>query len=416
MNARRPRLLAIFPQAPWPARQDGISVRFYPLLQELATAADIDLLVLGDFREEVPDDPLLRQMRNVSIRRFARSARPPGVRGLLRAARLSMPWAPPFKYSRYNVADVIAEIRRTLARGNYDVVWWIGIEYAEALVAVRDDLRASKLVLDLVDSPYLNYSRLPPPAGVSGWHHRYDVWKTRRFERRLRACADTSVYISPPDAAAVLAPDEPPRAEIIPNGVYTRDFAEPDVTADARDRRGPRIGFLGHMAYAPNVAAVLTLHEKIFLPLREQFPDLELVIIGRDPDARVRALAGPQVTVTGAVASIWPFVMQVDVFVFPLFTGSGLHNKILEAMFAVTPVVTSDICRAAIGPRGTVPVRCGSSVEEIRECLRQLLADPAEARHLAWAAREFVLRTFDWTALAERYRALLLADRRSPSA
>jgi glycosyltransferase involved in cell wall biosynthesis len=36
-------------------------------------------------------------------------------------------------------------------------------------------------------------------------------------------------------------------------------------------------------------------------------------------------------------------VASANIFVFPMFEGSGLQNKILEAMFAGVPVVTTSI-------------------------------------------------------------------------
>ena len=40
---------------------------------------------------------------------------------------------------------------------------------------------------------------------------------------------------------------------------------------------------------------------------------------------------------------------SANVFVFPMFEGSGLQNKILEAMFAGVPVVTTSIAAAGLG-------------------------------------------------------------------
>src|SRR4029079_1233690 len=73
-------------------------------------------------------------------------------------------------------------------------------------------------------------------------------------------------------------------------------------------------------------------------------PELSLYIIGSNPVDSVRALGKkPGVTVTGTVDDIWPYVNAIDLFVFPLWKGTGLKNKVLEAMYAKRPVVTTRI-------------------------------------------------------------------------
>jgi glycosyltransferase involved in cell wall biosynthesis len=112
----------------------------------------------------------------------------------------------------------------------------------------------------------------------------------------------------------------------------------------------PNIGFLGSMSYQPNIDACLFLVTSIFPRIRKLRPDIHLYIIGRDPGRElIRQCRDPQIHITGEVENIWDYVRSVDAFVFPMLTGAGLQNKILEAMYAGKPVVTSTIGNAGIG-------------------------------------------------------------------
>ncbi len=103
------------------------------------------------------------------------------------------------------------------------------------------------------------------------------------------------------------------------------------------------------MSYEPCISAALRLAERIFPRIRSRLGDATLLIIGRDPVPSIRRLDGAAISVTGTVENIWPYVVSANIFVFPMFEGSGLQNKILEAMYAGVPVVTTPIAAASIG-------------------------------------------------------------------
>jgi len=71
-------------------------------------------------------------------------------------------------------------------------------------------------------------------------------------------------------------------------------------------------------------------------------PGVQLMIVGKDPTADIRDLcANPQITVTGTVDDIRPFLWKATAAVVPLVYGAGIQNKILEAMACGTPVITA---------------------------------------------------------------------------
>ena len=164
------------------------------------------------------------------------------------------------------------------------------------------------------------------------------------------------------------------------------------------------------MGYRPNVRGSLLLHEKVFLPLKREFPDLKLMIIGRSPVDKVRALSGPDVEVTGTVDSIWPYIAQVNVFVYPMVAGAGLQNKIMEAMHAGKPVVTTEICLKSIGAREGEEILVGRTEEELRSHTRTLLKNPQYAYELGMRGKAYVDRTFDMSHVLERFERFLIED------
>ena len=169
------------------------------------------------------------------------------------------------------------------------------------------------------------------------------------------------------------------------------------------------------MGYAPNVRGALDLHQKIYLPLKAEIPELQLLVIGRSPSPEVQAIAEASVEVTGTVESIWPHLSKVDVFVFPMTTGAGLQNKILEAMHAGKPVVTTEICLKSVGAREGDEILVGRNDDELRAHVRALLINPKFARELGMRGKQYVDHTFEMSRVIDRFENFLFPDECAPS-
>lgn len=407
---RKREILIILPAAPWPARMNGISIRYYPLIESLARRHHVDLFVHSELRDVPPDDPLIKALRNVTVKH--KSAQPPRILDrIITLAEALSPFGEPYRFARYHTQIVGQYLREFTAGRHYDTVLWVMYEYRRALTQLKARFPAARFVYDSIDSPYLLHLREPyEPHAINPWR-KYDLWKTRRWERSLLNGVHSTSYISQPDAAAASG-SSTAKTEVIPNGIYLAEEPQQPATEPS----GPSIGFLGNMAYAPNVQGALALHEAVFLPLKQEFPGLRLAIIGRDPVYEVRTLAAPDVEITGTVKSIWPHIANVGVFVYPMTAGAGLQNKILEAMHAGKPVVTTEICLNSLGAREGEEILVGRTAEELRAHTRALLRDPKYAQELGRRGKTYVDRTFNINqVLAQFERFLIVGDPNEPN-
>jgi glycosyltransferase involved in cell wall biosynthesis len=84
------------------------------------------------------------------------------------------------------------------------------------------------------------------------------------------------------------------------------------------------------------------------------------------------------------------------VFVAPLRLGSGLQNKLLEAMATKTPSVTSSLANNALGAKNNIEILIASNPQEFADQIVFLLKNEAEAELLAENALQFVRSTYNW--------------------
>jgi polysaccharide biosynthesis protein PslH len=125
-------------------------------------------------------------------------------------------------------------------------------------------------------------------------------------------------------------------------------------------------------------------------------PGARLLLVGRDPAARVRALTGPGVEVTGTVPEVRRHLAAARVAVAPLLSGGGSRLKVLEALEAGRPVVATAVGAEGLEHLAGRGLVVADGARPFAEALTGLLADPARAERLGAVGREAVHREHAW--------------------
>ncbi|HZS53263.1 MAG TPA: glycosyltransferase [Bryobacteraceae bacterium] len=168
--------------------------------------------------------------------------------------------------------------------------------------------------------------------------------------------------------------------------------------------------FVGSMDWMPNVDGMEWFLSEVFPIIKASKPDARLAIVGRNPPPALLAKADQSnVTVTGTVADVRPFLWQSAISVVPLRVGGGTRLKIFEAMAAGTPVVAT-----TIGAEG-LPVEHGKTIQIAdnpqtfaSECLH-LLNDSQQCLGISQAALEMVRANFSWERVTHDFEEILQA-------
>lgn len=289
-----------------------------------------------------------------------------------------------------------------IAKNSFDVILFHG----KSVFPVIHDCRNLPVVIDFCDATSM---RIRHELRFSGIARK--IWlclryaEIRRIERAILRKTPHVAFIARRDREAILGPTS--HGEILPNGVDHEFFRRKSQSSNRNS-----IVFCGVMSYSPNNDAALYLIDKIAPRIRPSVPDLEILIVGRDPsDAlKQRAAQTPNVNVTGFVNDLRPYVEQSAVFAAPLRYASGTQNKVLEAMAMEIPVVTTSI--VADGLRmdnaGEPPVRVADSEIGFANEIVNLLKHPAEREMLATRGREYVESHFIWSRSAEKLEQMCL--------
>ena len=210
-----------------------------------------------------------------------------------------------------------------------------------------------------------------------------------KYEHNIFNKFDHKSIISQPDRD-LLPHASRNEVAIIPNGVDQQYFY-PIKTRKTHD-----LVFTGNMGYPPNIDAARYIALEIFPLVLKQFPNATLLIAGATPHPKVMALQTSNITVTGWLADIRECYASSSIFIAPMRIGTGLQNKLLEAMAMQLPCITSALANQALGAKENEEILVGTTAGNYAEHIISLMQNESMANDLAQRGYDFVSKTFSW--------------------
>jgi glycosyltransferase involved in cell wall biosynthesis len=245
------------------------------------------------------------------------------------------------------------------------------------------------------------------------WYIKQQWKKFERFERHILDAADCTIAVSDVDAERFRRDFGLSRVDVVENGVDTAYFRPTKV------RRTPgRLLFLGSLDWRPNLDGIARLLDDIFPAVRAAEPDATLDLVGRNPPSwlRRRVSEMPGVALHGDVPDVRPFLAECAVMVVPLRIGGGSRLKILEALAAGVPVVSTRIGAEGLCLEPDRDITIAKDTDHIAAALVAALRTPERMFRQAASGRERVLARYDWDSLADEMERVWLECVGRPSA
>ncbi|MCD8393267.1 MAG: glycosyltransferase [Bacteroidales bacterium] len=292
------------------------------------------------------------------------------------------------------------EIRRWLASvaDDYDLL----IAASPAMSPYLFPYQGKKRLVDLTDSLTMNYRNAAnTTAGPKKWFYTLMAKRMERLERRCRKEFDACAYISEVDIQFIQ--DGSKNVHLLSNAVKVP--GEADCTR--YDAESQELLFVGKMDYLPNVQAVTRFVERSWPDIVKACPQASFTIAGASPAESVKALADNRITVTGFVESLSPLFQRAALVVAPMVSGSGIQNKILEAMAHGCCVVTTPTGAEGLTDVGEALVV--KPFEEIASACVDLLGDWQRRRQIGAQARQYVSDHFSKDVVSRQFDSILAA-------
>ena len=229
--------------------------------------------------------------------------------------------------------------------------------------------------------------------GVRAFKEWLKALKLQRYEFDMYRSADRVLALTPRDGYALQYGGPDLSIEVIPSAVDTSVFY-PAPWSDERDG----ILFTGYFDSIVNRDAVLWFARWVWPHVLERHPDLKFYVVGPNPTREMKLLEKKYrgVVVTGRVDDVRTYLDRSLIFVCPERLVVGLRTKILEAMAAGVPVVSTT--QGAEGIPVQVGYNCflGDRPEIMAMYINVLLQDDDLHARVAEKARNLVEYRFSW--------------------
>ena len=378
-----------------------IRVRPYNLIRHLAARGhQVTLATVWTSDRERRDASALEAL-GIEVR----SVGLPAWRSLLNCV-MALPTADPLQ-ARYSwSASLLQQIERLASQ--VDVVHVEHLRGARYGVALKSAVGVSAVpvVWDSVDciSDLFEQASRARRGTVGRWINRFELQRTRRYEGWAVRQFDRVLASSARDQASLgkLSSADATRVAVLSNGVDLNYFTPADEC-----RQSDTLVFSGKMSYHANERAVVHLVREIMPLVWVRRPATRLVVTGKDPSKEILGLAErfSNLTVTGTVPDVRPYLRAAAIAVAPLVYGVGCQNKVLEAMASATPVIATSRAVAALDVQAGRDVVVADGAPAFADAVLALLDAPGRQLLIGRAGREYVETHHRWDRIAEQLEA-----------
>lgn len=221
------------------------------------------------------------------------------------------------------------------------------------------------------------------------WIYRIESNRLRIYERSIFSYFEQHTIISDQDRKWISHPERL-KINLIFNGVSERFFDELKLEKEYD------LVFTGNMNYPPNIEAAKFIASEIFPPLKAKYPTITCLISGANPAESVQKLAGNGITIGGWIDDIRESYAKSRVFLAPMMLGTGLQNKLLEAMAMGLPCITSSLANNALLAEPTIEICIANTANEYIETIEKLLKNEPFATEIGLNGKKYISKTFRW--------------------
>lgn len=273
--------------------------------------------------------------------------------------------------------------------------------------------RSAKVLIDVCDSGALYIEReaalRTSMTLVEKLRWGMMCWRQHNAERRLPHWFTHVTAASDMDTQAIRRVSGGcNNVTTIPNGV-SPSLEKPLAGRNGAWKRG--VVFWGNLATSPNARAIRFFFDKVYEPYLAA-AGVEWCIVGRRAEPWLEAAARryPLIRATGFVENLNAVVSDYPVFINPMISGSGIKNKVLEALALGKAVVSTPLgiesIAGAVNGKHYVEA---STPKEMAESVLALLQDPARCETLGSNARQLVLAQYTWEQAGKKLRSVVEA-------
>lgn len=389
------RVLWTLPYLPWPTTS-GSKTRQYHLLRGLAQRGHRVTLLT---QSKIPLGDAARQALEPWVERLIVLPRRPLHSPLNLLAALYVGY--PMRASINGLAPHLRHCFEGLLREHWDV---IQIEHSYSFQPFEKALQSSGLPFMVSEHHVESVGGAACQDRLPLWlrpFNSFDRWRYRRWESRVLRQASEVVAVSPCDAEQI-GRLTGRAATVVINGVDAEHYQHIKPCPHSQ-----RLLFVGNFEYGASLEALEWALEEILPHVWSRNPAVRLAVVGHALPAHWKLRWNdPRIEWVGYLPDLRELQRLSALFFAPLRHAGGCKIKLLEAMAAGLPVVTTAQGASGLAVRNGEHYLGGDDADELAMIITRLLNHPLRMQQLSDAARQFVRERHDWSLAAAQLESV----------
>lgn len=380
-NPYKPTLAVILSRFPFPLEK-GDKLRAYYQLVDLAKVFDIHLICTSEKEIQKNDyEKVLKLCKTVHVFKLKKVNL---FFNLCWAIFDSKPFQVRFFYQKW-IQKEINQILKDLQPSHIYCQLIRSSEYIK-------NYHSCPKTLDYMDALSKGMERrIDHVWGIKKWIFSSENKRLAKYERLIFDYFENHTIISKQDRNYIMHPQRE-KITLVPNGVDNQFFE----TFSAEKKFD--LVFTGNMGYPPNIDAAMLIEKEIVPELSARDLSLKCLISGANPHPSLKAESTANFQVNGWVEDIRESYASAKIFIAPMMIGTGLQNKLLEAMAMGLPCVTSTLANNALLAKPEKEILIANDPKTFAKQIERLLNDPVLYKNVSEAGRQFVKENYQWSS------------------
>lgn len=379
------KVAVVLTRIPFPLMK-GDKLRAYYQIKELAKQHEVYLFCLNyKDEEEKAKEELSKYCKTIHIEKLNLFS------SLLRVCFSVFSFLP-FQTAYYNSPKAKKHFKAFVEKNNIELCYFQFVRLAPFAKEIK-----RKKVLDFQDTLSMNMKRRADNSGLlQRVLFSIEAKRLARYESKMFEVFDALTIITDADRKLLKSPRKE-EVHIIPNGVAESYFTYPQPKEKPYD-----ILFSGAMSYAPNIDAAEYLIKEIMPLVWEKKPNVKIAIAGGGAPISLQKEANERIIMPGWVDDMKEYYSQTKIFIAPMRIGTGLQNKLLEAMAMNVACITSPLANQALKAKDKEEILIADNAKAYADCIIDLLDNEQLSSKIANAGKDYVFNEYSWENSCEK--------------
>lgn len=309
-----------------------------------------------------------------------------------------------YNVERFYSAEYEAKLFKLLTETKYDFILLEGIYLMRYIDVIRRAQQQSELnrKTPVVQRPqnveYVIWERLANAETniLKRIYLRFLAKRMKRFELGMMNKADLFIPVSQTDLDIFQKYGCTLPAVAIPTGYVFAELPELNVANEQNS-----VAFIGGMDWLPNREGVEWFLNEVWNRVLLKVPDAQFYLAGRNFPDELKRRTNKGLHIVGEVENAKEFVQGHAVAIVPLFAGSGMRVKIVEAMAWSRAIVSTSVGAESLAYTNDKNILIADNADSFADAIVSVLQNQQKRISLGNEARQLILEKYDNRAISK---------------